>query len=278
MAAYYSLIIPCLAYYAFKIESIKEKVFMFSAAGVSYLALFLTHNRSGVLGILLALFIYMLLDKSVNYTRKIRMIVYASISFGFLLFISFMYFPEHINVYLVKLTGYLPGIGGDIKAEQRYLQADYSRVYFFLTVMESLLSNPIGNGFSKIYSDAYGVSSPHNIITYLIWAAGVMAFVWLPVFIYQIRKHFRLGLLRVGTNKANETGIILASAFQVGLLSWALNNMAHNSLSTGLAWMFLGLILNMIKRMKAANEMAVQDINASVEVPASKLGYIPKRV
>lgn len=254
MAAYYSIIIPALLYYAFKIKNIKEKTFMLVAGVVSYIALFLTHNRSGVLGIVISLLAYMLIDRSLRLHRKLTVLISMMAVFVLFIFVVYLYLPTHFEVYVMKLASYLPGVGEEGAAtEERYIQSDYSRIYFFESVMESLIDNPIGNGFSKIYTEQYGVGSPHNIITLIIWAAGIVAFVWIPVFALQVKKHFGLKQL-VDQGKITHPLVIPLTALQVGILSWLLNNMAHNSLATGLAWMYLGLILNIMWMMKHTDD------------------------
>lgn len=125
--------------------------------------------------------------------------------------------------------------------------------------MQSLLSNPIGNGFSKIYTEKYGISSPHNVLTYVIWAAGVAAFIWVPMFGMQIKKYFSLKDFR-NKNKENDKYLILSTAFQVGLLSWLLNNMAHNSINTGLAWFCFGVVLNIRRKLSSEDGIASDEI------------------
>lgn len=246
MAAYYSLIIPTLLYYAIKTRSLQIKLMMFMSGGVSSIALFLTHSRSGILSTLIALLAFMVFDRSLNLKRKISVMVYTPIVLGIIIFIAYAYFPEHFEVYVVKLGIYLPGNNG-VEANDRFVQADSSRIYFFKTAMASLLSNPIGNGFSLLYTEDYGLKSPHNIITYVIWAAGVVAFIWLPLFVYQITKTF--SLKSISSANANDGYILAVSSLQVGLLSWVLNNMAHNSLNTGLAWLFMGIVLNVKNKL-----------------------------
>jgi hypothetical protein len=251
MAAYFSLVITALLYYAFKINDIKERVFVLAAAGTGFFTLLLTHNRSGILGIILALFLYLVNDPSINLGKKVKTFIYASCAFVILVIVVSIYFPETVEVYIIKLATYLPDVGltNDIKTAENYVEGDYSRIYFFKTVIASLGSNPIGNGFSKIYSEAYGVSSPHNVFSWLIWAAGLMAFIWIPVFALQVKKHFGLKSLRVRGGVC-DTSLAYISALQVGLFAWILDNLAHASLNTGLGWMFLGLVLNLIHKCK----------------------------
>lgn len=249
MAAYFSLVIPALIYLTLRSKNMAERLLFSAAATAGFLTLMLTHNRSGVLGIVLALFIFLVRDKSLRIGKKIKVFMYASISFALVLVAVSILFPSTMEVYVAKLAAYIPGMTQPDKLSN-YAQSDYSRIYFFNVVLESLGSNPIGNGFSKIYSEQYGVSSPHNVISQLIWAAGLLAFAWIPIFAIQVRKNFSTRvLLNAGNNCSSE--LVYIAALQVALLSWLLNNMAHTSLTTGLGWMFLGLMLGLIRDCKA---------------------------
>jgi len=272
MAAYYSIIIPTLIYYAMKIENIREKTFMFLSSGVSILALFLTHNRSGILSILLAVSIFLFFDKTIKASKKMGIVLYMPIVLGGLLYVAFVLFPEHLDVYILKLNRYLPGgiVESAGQVNNEFARSDESRIYFFISVMESLLTNPIGNGFSLVYTERYGFNSPHNIITYIIWSAGLMAFVWLPLFARQVYRCFSLKELQKKLDEKQDL-IVFSVAFQVGLLSWFLNNMTHNSLNTGLAWLYLGVVLNVINTLKnASNNKPKSDEIIEIESPTLK--------
>lgn len=250
MAAYYALIVPLLLYFGIKSENMREKLLFIGTSGLGLVVLFLTHNRSGILGIILALLLYVLMDKSIKTSRRMAVMIYLPLVIGALAYVASIYFPQHMYVYIVKLANYLPMVAADQAAAggEQYASSDYSRIYFLVSVLQSLQSNPIGNGFSKIYTELYGYSSPHNIITYIIWAAGVVAFLWFPYFIYQVRNNLSLKPIR-NRYPGDDFMVVAITAFQVGLLSWVLNNMAHNSLATGLAWMFLGLVMNMRRKL-----------------------------
>lgn len=272
MAAFYSMIIASLMYYSFKVKNVKAKVFMLGSSGVSFIALVLTHNRSGVLSIVMALFLYLLIDNSIKVGKKLSVLVYMAIIFGAIGYAIYIYFPGTLDVYIMKLNSYLPGAG--IEAAQRtseiVTESDQARADLFVSVMKSLLSNPIGNGFTLVYTEKRGYMNPHNIITYVIWAAGVMAFIWIPLFVRQVYKYFSLKKLRKKSD-VNETMIICLAGLQVGLLSWFLNNMAHNSLSTGLAWLFFGLSLN-IKRQLDEDDQ-VYPVRKESEIMENKRKY-----
>jgi len=270
MAAYYSIIIATLMYYALKTKNIKVKMLLLVSSGISFIALFLTHNRSGILSVIMAMAIYLFMDKTVKMTKKIRIIILSVIVFSILIVIIYFYLPGHIDVYIMKLNRYLPGggFGAAVAITDSVVQSDESRLYFFLSIMESLLTNPLGNGFSLVYTEKYGFKSPHNIISYLIWAMGIMAFILIPMLGYYIYRSLSLKKL---LNKKNEDSeiVVCIVALQVGMLSWLINNMAHNSLSTGLAWLYLGIALNLLNRFKRENdplnigkiEKEVADIN-----------------
>jgi len=279
MAAFYSIIIPTLMYYAFKIRNVKEKALMFGASGISFIALLLTHNRSGILGTIFALMLYLYFDKSTKLGRKISIFIYLPIVFGIILYIIYMLSPETLDVYVMKLYRYMPGVSVDAREQvsQSVIESDESRIYFFVSVMKSLLSNPIGNGFSLVFTEKYNYKNPHNIITYIIWAAGLMAFIWLPIFMRQVYRNFSLKRLR-GKIDINQTNVTYVAAFQVGLLSWAINNLAHSSLSTGLAWLYLGVVLNIMNKLKnSSSEIPVVAIEPQAESGPVRKKYVQLR-
>ena len=139
-----------------------------------------------------------------------------------------IFFSEDLFVYVEKLS-FLVEKDGEAS------RSDASRIYFFIEAIKSLGSSPLGNGFTLMYTDLYGFKSPHNIITYLIWATGVLSFVWLPLLFVQFKKSLRSNRYK------HSSGEFYVLAIKLGVISFMLNNMAHNSFNTGIFWLLLGL-------------------------------------
>lgn len=204
------------------------------AAGIGLLAIILTHNRSAVLSAAIAVLTYIVLSGRLRTIRKVKVllgIVVAMIVCGILLW---AYFPRHMAVYVEKLAF----VSGSSVASE----SDESRIVLFKIAVRSLSVYPFGHGFTDVQ---YGLmesqrSSPHNIITGLLWGAGVLFIVWLPFFVFVVRQRLARALKVSAENVAISAHV---DAVVYGLFAWLLHNMTHYSLSTGIVWVGLGLAM-----------------------------------
>ncbi len=89
--------------------------------------------------------------------------------------------------------------------------------------------------------------SPHNVVTQLIWAGGFVALVWMPIFALVVLS--RLGALPNRNRKQQANGDTQSDALRdaavYALLAWFINSMTHQTLSTGLAWVFFGVAMSL---------------------------------
>lgn len=237
MAAYYSVLIPFVFICSAMMGNKVSKTFCWSAAALGFLALFLTHNRSGILSVLLAIPLFYYLDKSINFTKWFGSMMVLGIFAALAMYIVSLFLPEHMNVYVDKLGRLLPG-------EQQYISAsDYSRWEFFEHAIQSLATHPAGHGFGRMYSESYHrFMSPHNIITYVIYSVGLFSFIWFFVVFKAVL--MRMKICRTARFFDHQL-YYFGHGVSAGVFGWLLNNMAHNSFSTGVFWVFIGFLISL---------------------------------
>ncbi len=103
MAAVYSIGITGCSVLGLRHPSTRHKLLFAIAAGLSLLALFLTHNRSGVLGSILATAIFVVVSNRILLSERLKMILGGSVMGVILLGVAYLLFPEHLDVYFAKL-------------------------------------------------------------------------------------------------------------------------------------------------------------------------------
>lgn len=233
MAAVFSLGITGSLVLGLAHRSLTARGFFLVAGVAGLLCLFLTHNRSGVLGSGFVVLAYASLSPRFRGASRIGILLASTlVGLGFLA-IVYRYYPEHVSIYLVKL-----GFRG--LAETSW-ESDYARVDLFQTALKSLTVRPLGNGLTLIELPGGLSLNPHNLITAIIWGAGIFAFVWLPLLGVTLYVYFgrRFGSRRGAQLRANLYG----DAVSCALVAWLLNGMAHNTLFTGLAWLLFGVTI-----------------------------------
>jgi hypothetical protein len=227
MAAYFSISITGALILAASSVGVLRRVFFLGAGATGLVCLFLTHNRSGILGPLMIVGAYGLVSgrfrahQRLAYLAKLALV--ASLMIGLLVWL----FPEHLEVYLVKLglsAGYEDVAG-----------SDYVRVALAEAVFRSLLDNPMGNGLTLVQLTSRAMSV-HNIFVQVVWAAGVFGILWLVAFFAAL--YFRIASFKVRPRHPAYD----ASLWALG--AWLLHGMTHNSLQTGLAWILLGVAIS----------------------------------
>ena len=101
--------------------------------------------------------------------------------------------------------------------------------------LKSIYDSPFGHGLGLMYTYEYGYHDPHNIFSAIIWAGGIFGLIWVLCVIPVGRKYLFY------SDSTNDDLSACANAFKVGILSWVLNNMTHNSLNMGAFWLILGI-------------------------------------
>jgi len=255
MAAYFALVVPALIPLFTSLRNTILKIIIQITYFGSLLVLFLTHNLGGIIAILISYGLYLLWGDRINFIKRMKKIVVVGlvfISFGCLVI---NYFPDAIEVYLIRLS--IPSAIKDVSTEQfaRQMESDYMRLYFLSQALEHLAKNPIGNGYTQIWTEKYGLTDPHNIITQFLWGAGIFSFVWLGLFGYLMIKLFVLKI------SPHNDLFAYFDALRYGLLSWFITGMAHTIICTGLAWIFFGMMLNIRARCYVRKQKREKRIN-----------------
>jgi hypothetical protein len=233
MAGIFALSIAGSLALALAHESSRTRLYYLAAACSGLLCLFLTHNRSGVLGSIAVAAIYTLVSPRFGGVRRIGILTGAAILSGTFLAVVILFYPEAASVYHAKL--------GFIGMADTTWSSDHYRVELFLAAIRSLGENPLGNGFTSIPLPGGLLMDPHNTVTVIIWAMGIFSFIWLPVFAAAV--YFALG--RRFTNRSDRMLLSVESdALSCALFAWLLNSMAHSAINTGLAWIMFGLMLS----------------------------------
>lgn len=240
MAAYFALVIPVgvQGFLRAKTMSFRTRVLFLSSAVAAGLALFLTHNRAGLLGAIIAIgVINVSMAKSA--LRLIRLIVLTLLVSATIAFLLVTYFPKQVAVYEALLHLSDKVADGSVN----YAESDAIRYVFFKYVMSSLKENPVGHGFTHITGiPGHPDSDPHNMITQIIWAAGVFGIGWIIYFaasvINRIKRRFSTEAL---ADPFSRLSLIIGS----GLLGWLFCGMMHQILGNGMAWLFLGVLMKM---------------------------------
>lgn len=233
MAAVFSISITAAFVMVLVEEHTIRRLFIAGAGAVGLVCLLLTHNRSGVLSTAIVLALFVAISGRFRLAKRFRIALVAAALGALILVVMYLYFPQHLAVYAEKLAYLNPFSEAEVK------ETDYGRILILKTALGSLLDNPLGNGFSRIDVPGLGPINPHNIVTAIIWATGILSLVWVPVTGSFLWSHVRRAIgRRVGRMQP-----IYVDAVVVAIGAWLLNNMTHYSLSTGLAWLLLGMLL-----------------------------------
>jgi len=238
MAAYFTLIWPALFILINYFQGKLLKIYVVITCFTSLVILSLTHNLTGIIAIFITCSVYLLCGDHINLVKRMKRIVCAVLIILSFFCIVVTYFPDIINVYLFRLRipTYVSGIAVEEVEHQK--ESDNTRIFFLKHSLKSLVNNPVGHGYTKIWTEKYGFKDPHNIITQIIWGAGIFSFIWLSLFACVIIN------LTIKKNTLNKELFPYYDALRFGLLSWFITGMAHTIICTGLAWIFFGMLLN----------------------------------
>ncbi len=197
------------------------------AFATGLLCLFLTHNRSAGVGVLLSILMSFIFSHRRKLTGRIAYLLLSGFAATGIIWVAVSYFPDHTSVYLDKFS-YLSGgqrgqYSTDIERLENLKYACHQITY----------NNPVGYGLGNLVENGQEFSS-HNIITAQIWAMGILSFLWIPAFAMAVIEVFRRRCSGVG------------EVVKFSLVAWLFHNMTHESLSTGFAWIFIGLLYSQI--------------------------------
>lgn len=239
MAAYFALLIPVAALMWRRVRPAPpmHRLLCAATAVTASVALLLTHNRAGLLGAWLAVAIISLVTAQTP-GKFLRLLGAGAAAAVIATWVLVTYFPEQLVVYeaLLKI--------GDMRIEGSYVESsDRVRLILFKHAVTSLLSNPVGNGFTLVTgAPGHPNADAHNIITQIIWAAGLFGIGWMLFFGFTIVRRVRRTLSGAGlSHPTMRYGIVIAAA----LLGWAICGMMHQILGTGMAWLLGGVLLKL---------------------------------
>ena len=218
-------------------KGIYTKIWFWSCGLVGALCVLLTHNRSGVLAPLMAIAVYSMFFMRGALSKKVMIAVAGFTSAALIIAVMAFYFPEHLEVYEAKLGHLLPG--GEDNAQRNVAKSDYGRIRLFLAALSSLSENPTGHGFGLVKLTQYTFKGSHNVITGFIWAGGIMFILWLPFFVWIVFQRLR----NVASVALSSLSAPYYEATLCGLFAFLLNNMAHESWRTGVAWILFGTVI-----------------------------------
>lgn len=233
MAAIFSLGIAGSLVQAIVNPYVLRRLF-FAASGIAgLLCLFLTHNRSGVFGPVVAIGLYLFVAPRFGGLQRLRVVAIGLAVAVLSIVAVVIFYPDTASVYVAKL-GFL-GLG------DRTWDSDTIRLDLAKVALETLQQRPQGSGLTLIELANGERYNAHNLVTTIVWSAGVFAFFWLPVF----GAALIFLIYRVWSNSPRGLPVLASSgdAFACALVAWLINGMAHNSLFTGLAWITLGMLI-----------------------------------
>lgn len=221
-----------------------RKIFFYSAALTCFVAVLLTHARAGVLAAVISIVLVLAVTAN-SPARLLRLGAFIVASGAVVAYIVFTWFPDVWNAYQALL-----GVG-DVKSTNDFLDdSDALRLVLFKHVTSSLLSNPVGHGYSLLFGvEGYEerLIDPHNIFSQVIWGAGLFGIGWIIYFVTALVGRSRVLL----HSNCREIPLVqIGRIFLAVLTTFCLIGMMHTIISTGIAWLFLGVYLRILRELR----------------------------
>ena len=236
MAAVFSLSVTMSVILTLSAKGWISKGIYAAAALSGSFAILLSHNRSGVVAVAFSVGTYFLFSNIITFSTRMKVGVVGSVLAVVFLFLANTYYPDHVDVYKRKFSFLVPGANKTYTKSQS--SADSVRKENFKIAIKELGNNPFGQGLGRIPHPDRGLIDPHNVYTALLWAGGIFTLVWtLPFGITFFKTLF------AKVPMAPEA-LPYFDALRFSILGFIFNNMAHNSLGTGLFWIFLATIIS----------------------------------
>lgn len=193
----------------------------------SLIAIILTFNRSAPLALVIIFLIFIFKRYHINLFNIFKIIILTTVMSTLIM----IFIPNKQNkVVKTKLLTTL-FIENKTNAQR---EADNLRLEVFHQIItKDITNNPLGYGFHDFYFDKMNKNvNVHSNLNLLLYATGIFGVFWIMFFLYYLYK----------TSKkiVSKEGIII----KYSLFGWLLYSLVHTTISTFLAWLFLGLILN----------------------------------
>lgn len=238
MAAYFSLIIPIstLSFFYLNKTNAITKLTLLSTGILCSISLMLTNNRAGLAGSICAIILISIyLSRSIK--KLVRLIVIGSFSFLIMTWMVTTLFQDQLIAYQALLN--LDEMA--VSDVSKQTESDNIRILLFNFVIKSLISNPIGQGYTLVTGFDSSESDPHNNVAQIIWAAGIFGIGWICYFGVSFYKQAnKLFFKPLFISPHAKYGIVITG----GLFGWFICGMAHTIIGTGVAWLLLGILLN----------------------------------
>jgi hypothetical protein len=218
------------------------RFYFFYSAIICLFALLLTHNRSGMITSFVVPFLVLFFISKSIFT-KIKYILFAVFFAIVALQILHTFFPDVWYAYQALLQ-----IGNVASTDVHLADSDQVRFELFLYSITSIFSNPFGFGYGLMFGIVEfenGIVDPHNIVTQVIWGAGLVGAILLMLIGWRIMGILRKLYIRRVEVIGSGGAIIIVFG---GLISFFSIGMMHTVISTGIAWIFLGLFLSLAKK------------------------------
>ncbi len=257
MGIYYTMIIAASVLMAVlgSYLSRLQRLFFASTAIVCTVALMLTHTRAAVFGAAISTAL-VVLSQLRSPVRALKYIGVTALIYLFVITIISNWFPE---VWLSYQA--LFGIGTVASADPFLPISDRLRFLFAIHALNSIIYNPLGHGYSLMtdftFADHFmgGAVDPHNIFSQIIWGAGFFGLIWLLCMgRWGLLNAYKLLMFRQSGNRVYYTSLALLGS----LLAFLITNMAHTSISTGLAWLLFGSFMRLYKTIVSESENSHQ--------------------
>ncbi len=235
MAAYYCISIVSAYFLILGSKNIRVRLLGVAAFAAGLGCVMSTHNRSAVISVILSVLCFVAFRKSVSSSKRINLIIGTAVVGIVSGWLALVFMSDHIDVYLSKFS-YLTSNGAAGES-----QSDLGRIKLLHFTLDQMWECPLGHGLTSLKLANGRRYSPHNIVTALIWAIGLWAFLWVPMFAYAMSQIAKI-------KKSALADLLLFS-----LLAGFLNSMTHDSLFTGLAWVYFGLLLTLPSNVGMSN-------------------------
>lgn len=222
MGAFYSIVMPVtlLSFISFK------RPFFLISFIMSFTAMISTFNRGAPIALIIVALTYLIRKRLLNFKLLLSALVFIII-FVTILFLTFSDEQQEAIRYLALSTLNITD------KEEVLVESDNFRTDALKQIFTEIIDNPFGYGFNDFYLKGSQESiSVHSNFNFLIYSTGLFGFIWLLFFFRRLYKFTRMISIK-------ELVIIKYSLF-----SWALYSSTHMVISTFLAWLFLGFLLN----------------------------------
>lgn len=239
MAAYLSLLVPICFWMGVTSHSNRHRILYFSSVIFALIMLASSHNRSGLLAIVLSISIGAFFFGGVTSGTGLRRLVLVGILLTAIFSVLALFYPDHFSVLLAKYLFIVPDSSGNLD------ETDNLRFLLLKGSLMELLSNPFGHGLSKVYipEKMPFPLDAHNVLTHIVWSAGIIGIIWLIVLAPLLARKLKIPRSSVGDD------LRVLQAINIGLLSWLINNMFHNSLAIAMLWILFGMTLSLRRNL-----------------------------